>query len=100
MATAHQAGNETAADQPGADPVAAAGHAAAMTSLKRRSNEWARVRTWNSVMIVSNVYLNCDDAIAYRESAGPEPDPRNGHGATHRLYETSPSARDAELAPH
>lgn len=75
--------------ESGADPVAAAGHAAAMML-----GLFARDRTGSgqyveSAMIVSNIYLNYLDAFSY-EGKPPRPpvDPRQfGIGATERLYE-------------
>jgi crotonobetainyl-CoA:carnitine CoA-transferase CaiB-like acyl-CoA transferase len=79
--------------ESGADPVAAAGHAAAMML-----GLFARHRTGvgqyvESAMIVSNIYLNYDDAFSY---AGKPPRPavdsrQLGTGATHRLYECAPA---------
>jgi crotonobetainyl-CoA:carnitine CoA-transferase CaiB-like acyl-CoA transferase len=92
--TAQQAG----ADNPpltetGADPVAAAGHAAAMMLgilAQQRTKQGQHVE---SAMIVSNIYLNCEDALAYDgKPARRSPDRLQlGTGATYRLYETGPA---------
>ena len=81
--------------ESGADPVAAAGHAAAMMLglfARHRTGEGQYVE---SAMIVSNIYLNYEDAFSY-EGKPPRPavDPRQfGTGATHRLYECASSRR-------
>jgi crotonobetainyl-CoA:carnitine CoA-transferase CaiB-like acyl-CoA transferase len=92
--TEQQAG----ADNPpltetGADPVAAAGHAAAMMLgilAQQRTKQGQHVE---SAMIVSNIYLNCEDALAYDgKPARRSPDRLQlGTGATYRLYETGPA---------
>jgi crotonobetainyl-CoA:carnitine CoA-transferase CaiB-like acyl-CoA transferase len=59
-------------------------------------------QTVESSMIVSNIYLNFEDALAY-EGKPPRAavDPRQfGTGATHRLYECAPSPGDAPRLPH
>jgi crotonobetainyl-CoA:carnitine CoA-transferase CaiB-like acyl-CoA transferase len=75
--------------ESGADPVAAAGHAAAMMlglAARHRTGEGQYVE---SAMIVSNLYLNFDDAFSYAGKPPRTPvDARQlGTGATHRLYE-------------
>lgn len=101
--TAHQAGRgNPPLTETGADPVAAAGHAAAMTLGLLAQQRMGAGQNVESAMIVSNVYLNCEDAVAYRgKPPRVEPDPLQlGTGATHRLYETGPATRGADLASH
>jgi crotonobetainyl-CoA:carnitine CoA-transferase CaiB-like acyl-CoA transferase len=90
--TAYQAGEgNPPLRENGADPVAAAGHAAAMMLgifARDRTGEGQYVE---SAMIVSNLFLNCEDALSY---AGKPPRPpvdqfQFGTGATRRLYETA-----------
>ena len=88
--------------ESGADPVAAAGHAVAMALgllAAQRTGEGQQVE---SSMIVSNIYLNYDDALAYDgKPARPPVDPRQlGIGTTHRLYECAPGGDDAPRLPH
>jgi crotonobetainyl-CoA:carnitine CoA-transferase CaiB-like acyl-CoA transferase len=88
--------------ESGADPVAAAGHAAAMML-----GLFARHRTGvgqyvESAMIVSNIYLNYEDALSY-EGKLPRPavDRRQfGISATHRLYECAAIDPSVARAPH
>jgi crotonobetainyl-CoA:carnitine CoA-transferase CaiB-like acyl-CoA transferase len=96
--TAYQSGEgNTPLRESGADPVAAAGHAVAMMLglfAQQRTGEGQRLE---SAMIVSNLYLNCEDALSY---AGKPPRPvidhfQYGTGATHRLYQTAPCPPDA-----
>jgi crotonobetainyl-CoA:carnitine CoA-transferase CaiB-like acyl-CoA transferase len=84
--------------ESGADPTAAAGHAAAMMLglfARDRTGEGQYVE---SAMIVSNIYLNYADAFSYAgKHERPAVDPRQlGTGATHRLYECAPA--DAAIA--
>jgi crotonobetainyl-CoA:carnitine CoA-transferase CaiB-like acyl-CoA transferase len=87
--------------ESGADPVAAAGHAAAaMLGLfaQHRTGEGQRIE---SSMIVSNMYLNYPDAFSYEgKAARPPVDKRQlGTGATHRLYECAAIDDAARRAP-
>jgi crotonobetainyl-CoA:carnitine CoA-transferase CaiB-like acyl-CoA transferase len=75
----------------GADPVAAAGHAAAMMLglfAQQRTGEGQLVE---SAMILSNLYINFEDALSYEgKPSRPPVDQRQlGTGATYRLYETA-----------
>jgi crotonobetainyl-CoA:carnitine CoA-transferase CaiB-like acyl-CoA transferase len=75
--------------ESGADPVAAAGHAAAMMLGLFARHRTRSGQSVESAMIVSNIYLNYDDAFSY-DGKPPRPavDARQfGTGATHRLYE-------------
>ena len=101
--TAHQAGEgNLPLTETGADPIAAAGHAAA-TML----GIFARHRTGQgqyveSAMIVSNIYLNCEDALAYREKPlrRAVDQLQLGTGATYRLYETAPVGDGRTTEPY
>jgi crotonobetainyl-CoA:carnitine CoA-transferase CaiB-like acyl-CoA transferase len=101
--TAHQTGEgNPPLRESGADPVGAAGHAAAMMLglfARHRTGEGQRVE---SAMIVSNLYLNCEDALAY-EGKPPRPvvdRAQLGEGATHRVFETAPVASNEARAPY
>jgi crotonobetainyl-CoA:carnitine CoA-transferase CaiB-like acyl-CoA transferase len=101
--TAHQAGAGNAPlTETGADPVAATGHATAMMLglfARERTGVGQHLESW---MIVSNIYLNAEDAISY-EGKPPrrEVDPRQlGLGPAYRLYETAPVAAGTTLNPH
>jgi crotonobetainyl-CoA:carnitine CoA-transferase CaiB-like acyl-CoA transferase len=101
--TAYQAGQgNPPLTETGADPVAAAGHAAAMMLgilARQRTGEGQHVE---SAMIVSNLYLNCEDALAYEgKPSRPLPDALQfGIGATYRLYETGPVRSDETFQPY
>ncbi|HET6954420.1 MAG TPA: CoA transferase [Acidimicrobiales bacterium] len=101
--TAHQTGEgNPPLRESGADPVAAAGHAAAMVLglfARHRTGEGQQVE---SSMIVSNIYLNYEDALAY-EGKPPRSavDRRQlGTSATHRLYECAPATEASAKLPH
>jgi crotonobetainyl-CoA:carnitine CoA-transferase CaiB-like acyl-CoA transferase len=75
--------------ESGADPIAAAGHAAAMMLGLFAGERTGEGQYVESSMIVSNILLNYADALSY-EGKPPRPpvDRRQlGTGATHRLYE-------------
>lgn len=100
--TAHQAGEDNPPlTETGADPVAAAGAAAAMVLglfARHRTGEGQYVEP---AMIVSNIYLNCEDALSY---SGKSPRPLVDHlqlgtGATYRLYQTAPPDADRQIEP-
>ena len=79
--------------ESGADPVAAAGHAAAMALGLFARHRTGKAQDVESAMIVSNMLLNYEDAFDH-EGKPPRPpvDPRQfGIGATHRLYECASS---------
>jgi crotonobetainyl-CoA:carnitine CoA-transferase CaiB-like acyl-CoA transferase len=101
--TAHQAGQgNPPLTETGADPVAAAGHAAAMMLgilARQRTGQGQHVE---SAMIVSNIYLNCEDALAY-DGKPPRPAPDRlqfGTGPTYRLYETGPVGSHETIQPY
>jgi crotonobetainyl-CoA:carnitine CoA-transferase CaiB-like acyl-CoA transferase len=100
--TAYQAGEDNPPlTETGADPVAAAGAAAAMVIglfARHRSGQGQYIEP---AMIVSNIYLNCEDALAY---PGKTPRPTVDHlqlgtAATHRLYETASADPERPLDP-
>ena len=80
--------------ESGADPVAAAGHAAAMMLGLFARDRTGAGQYVESAMIVSNIYLNYEDAFSYAgKPPRPPVDPRQlGIGAMHRLYECAPAA--------
>ena len=96
--TVHQAGEgNPPLTETGADPVAAAGHAAAMVLGLFARHRTGKGQHVESSMIVSNIYLNCDDALSY-EGKLPRTSVDNqqfGTAPARRLYETAgPSAHD------
>lgn len=100
--TAHQTGEgNPPLRESGADPVGAAGHAAAMMLGLFGRHRTGKAISMESAMIVSNLYLNYEDAYAY-EGKPPRDtvDARQfGDGATHRLYECAQSP-PVERSPH
>ena len=101
--TAYQAGKENPPlTETGADPIAAAGHAAALMLglfARERAGQGQHVE---SQMIVSNIYLNCEDALAYNgkpERRGPDR-LQLGTSATRRLYETARVDANETIAPY
>lgn len=101
--TAHQTGEgNPPLRESGADPVAAAGHAAAMMLALFARHRSGKGQHLESAMIVSNLFLNYEDALSY-DGKPPRPpvDARQlGIGATHRLYECAASAADAARGRH
>src|SRR5262249_35781902 len=101
--TAYQTGDgNPPLRESGADPVAAAGHAAAMMLglfARHRTGDGPGVE---SAMIVSNIYLNYEDALSYTgKPSRPVVDQRQfGTSATHRLYECASAPGDVERAPY
>ena len=88
--------------ESGADPAAAAGHAVAMILGLFAAHRTGESQDVESSMIVSNIYLNSEDALAY-EGKPPRPvvDGRQfGTSATHRLYECAPAKDDPPPTPH
>ena len=90
--TVYQAGQGNAPlTETGADPVAAAGHATAMALGLFARHRTGKGQYVESSMIVSNIYLNCDDALSY-EGKPPRKEVDHlqlGTGPTRRLYETA-----------
>ena len=100
--TAHQTGEgNPPLRESGADPVAAAGHAVAMVMGLLAAHRTGEGQEVESSMIVSNLYLNFEDALSYEgKPERPAVDPRQlGTGPTHRLYECAPSSTGA-VVPH
>jgi crotonobetainyl-CoA:carnitine CoA-transferase CaiB-like acyl-CoA transferase len=87
--------------ESGADPAAAAGHAAALMLGLYARHRTGEAQYVESAMIVSNIYLNYDDAFSYDgKPSRPPVDPRQfGTGATHRLYECAAADADVTRAP-
>lgn len=88
--TAHQTGSgNPPLRESGADPVAAAGHAVAMALGLFAAHRTGEGQDVESSMIVSNIYLNFEDALSYDgKPERPAVDQRQfGTGPTHRLYE-------------
>jgi crotonobetainyl-CoA:carnitine CoA-transferase CaiB-like acyl-CoA transferase len=83
--------------ESGADPVAAAGHAAALMLGVFAHHRTGEAQDIESAMIVSNILLNYEDAFSYEGKPPRTPvDPRQfGTGPTHRLYECAPYAGEA-----
>ncbi len=101
--TVYQAGEgNLPLTETGADPVAAAGHATAMVLglfARHRSGKGQYVE---SSMVVSNIYLNCDDALSY-EDKPPRTEVDHlqlGTGPTRRLYETAPPSSERVREPY
>ncbi len=100
--TAYQAGEgNPPLTETGADPVAAAGCAATLMLTLFARHRTGRGQYAESAMIVSNVYLNCEDALSYEgRPVRPNVDGRQlGLGATYRLYETAQRPAGADPLP-
>jgi crotonobetainyl-CoA:carnitine CoA-transferase CaiB-like acyl-CoA transferase len=100
--TAHQTGQgNPPLRESGADPVAAAGHAVAMILGLFAAHRTGEGQDVESSMIVSNLFLNYEDALSYDGKPDRPPvDPRQlGTGPTHRLYECAPSSAGT-IVPH
>jgi crotonobetainyl-CoA:carnitine CoA-transferase CaiB-like acyl-CoA transferase len=90
--TVYQAGEDNPPlTETGADPVAAAGHAAAMVLGLFARHRTGKAQHVESSMIVSNIYLNCDDALSYegKPSRREVDHLQLGTGPVRRLYETA-----------
>ncbi len=89
--TAHQTGEgNPPLRESGADPVAAAGHALAMMLGLFAAHRTGEGQDVESSMIVSNMYLNYEDALVVRRQAASSRSSTSrqfGTGPTHRLYE-------------
>lgn len=101
--TAYQAGQgNPPLTETGADPIAAAGHAAALMLGLFAREHTGRGQHIESKMIVSNIYLNIEDALAYDGmTERPSPDHLQlGLGPTYQLYETGAVDPDESFAPY
>ena len=93
--TIYQTGEENPPlRESGADPTAAAGHAAAMMLGLFARHRTGQPQDVESAMIVSNILLNYEDAFSYegKQSRPPVDSRQFGTGATHRLYECASDA--------
>jgi crotonobetainyl-CoA:carnitine CoA-transferase CaiB-like acyl-CoA transferase len=101
--TAYQAGKgNPPLTETGADPIAAAGHAAALMLGLYARERTGRGQHVESQMIVSNIYLNCEDALAYNgkpERRGPDA-LQLGTSPMRRLYETARVDANESIAPY
>jgi crotonobetainyl-CoA:carnitine CoA-transferase CaiB-like acyl-CoA transferase len=101
--TAYQAGEgNPPLTETGADPIAAAGHAAALMLGLFARERTGRGQHIESQMIVSNIYLNSEDALAYNgkpERRGPDR-LQLGTSPTRRLYPTARVGSGEPIAPH
>lgn len=101
--TAYQAGKgNPPLTETGADPIAAAGHAAALMLGLFARERTGRGQHVESQMIVSNIYFNCEDALSYNgkpDRGGPDA-LQLGTSPTRRLYETARVDPDESIAPH
>jgi crotonobetainyl-CoA:carnitine CoA-transferase CaiB-like acyl-CoA transferase len=101
--TAHQTGEgNPPLRESGADPVGAAGHAVAMMLGLFAAHRTGESQLVESAMIVSNLYLNCEDALSYEGKPPRTPVDRFqlGTGATHRVYESAPAGSGAAFASY
>jgi crotonobetainyl-CoA:carnitine CoA-transferase CaiB-like acyl-CoA transferase len=88
--------------EAGADPIGAVGHATSLMLglyARHRTGEGQYIE---SAMILSNLYMNCEDAFDF---PGKQPRPavdrmQLGTGATYRLYETAPIGADVSREPY
>jgi crotonobetainyl-CoA:carnitine CoA-transferase CaiB-like acyl-CoA transferase len=93
--TIHQSGEgNLPLTETGADPAAAAGCAAAMMMALYSQRRTGQGQYAESAMIVSNIYLNYEDALAYEGKPKRRAVDKGQHGlgATYRLYKTAPVA--------
>jgi crotonobetainyl-CoA:carnitine CoA-transferase CaiB-like acyl-CoA transferase len=101
--TAYQVGEgNRPLTETGADPIAAAGHATALMLGLYAHHRTGKAQDVESAMVVSNIYLNCEDALSY-DGKPPRPPVdamQLGTGACHRLYETAPAASGTESLEH
>jgi crotonobetainyl-CoA:carnitine CoA-transferase CaiB-like acyl-CoA transferase len=101
--TAYQAGEgNLPLTETGADPIAAAGHASAMMLGLLARHRTGKGQFVESAMIVSNLYLNCEDALAYdgKPPRSPVDGMQLGTGATYRLYETASVTAAETIQPY
>ena len=101
--TAYQSGEgHPPLREAGADPIAAVGHATSLMLGLFERHRSGQGQYIESAMILSNLYLNLEDAFSF---AGKAPRPaidyrQLGTGATYRLYETAPIEPGTERQPY
>jgi crotonobetainyl-CoA:carnitine CoA-transferase CaiB-like acyl-CoA transferase len=88
--------------EAGADPIGAVGHATSLLLGLFAQHRSGVGQYIESAMILSNLYMNCEDAFHF---AGKEPRPavdrlQLGTGATYRLYETAGVPPGAARQPY
>jgi crotonobetainyl-CoA:carnitine CoA-transferase CaiB-like acyl-CoA transferase len=101
--TAYQSGEgHPPLREAGADPIAAVGHATSLMLGLYERHRSGQGQYIESAMILSNLYLNLEDAFSFAGKASrPAIDYRQlGTGATYRLYETAPIEPGTERQPH
>jgi crotonobetainyl-CoA:carnitine CoA-transferase CaiB-like acyl-CoA transferase len=101
--TAYQAGaGNPPLTETGADPVAAAGHAAAMLLGLLARDRTGEGQYVESAMILSNIFLNCEDALSYQGMRPRRAVDRLqlGTSALYRLYETASAGDDPAIQPY
>jgi crotonobetainyl-CoA:carnitine CoA-transferase CaiB-like acyl-CoA transferase len=88
--------------EAGADPIGAVGHATSLMLGLFAQHRTGQGQPIESAMILSNLYLNCEDAFSYlgRPSLPPVDRMQLGTGATYRLYETGPIGDDVSRQPY
>jgi len=101
--TAYQSGEgHPPLREAGADPIGAVGHATSLMLGLFDRHRSGRGQYIESAMILSNLYLNLEDAFSFAgKSDRPAVDYRQlGTGATYRLYETAPIGPGSDRQPH
>ena len=101
--TAYQAGEgNPPLQEQGADPTAAAANAVAMLLALRARDRTDESQYVEAAMILSNLYLNAEDALSYPDKpARPPVDHLQlGTGPTYRLYETAPAGPVFRAEPY
>lgn len=88
--------------EAGADPIGAVGHATSLMLGLFAQHRTGMGQYVESAMILSNLYMNCEDAFSF---AGKPPRPpvdrmQLGTGATYRLYETGPLGPGVDRQPY
>jgi crotonobetainyl-CoA:carnitine CoA-transferase CaiB-like acyl-CoA transferase len=88
--------------EAGADPIGAVGHATSLMLGLFAQHRTGQGQYIESAMILSNMYLNCEDAFLFPgKLSRPAVDRRQlGTGATYRLYETAPVGPEVVRLPY
>ncbi len=88
--------------ETGADPIAAAGCAAAMMMGIYAQHRTGQGQYVESAMIISNLLHNYEDALYYegKPPRRPMDKGQRGMGATYRLYQCAPVTDKSTLAPY